>query len=51
MSRDSDELRAGRLGLDFRQGTTELSLLRGVQTDSGAHPASYLVVLGKMSGA
>jgi hypothetical protein len=36
----SNELRAGRPGLDSRQGH-DVSLLRRVQTGSVAHPTSY----------
>jgi hypothetical protein len=38
-SRYSDKQRAGRPGFDSRQ--CKIFLLHSVQTDSGAHPASY----------
>jgi hypothetical protein len=45
LSRYSDGLRAGRPGFDSRQGHV-YPLLRSVQPDSGAHPASYPVGAG-----
>jgi hypothetical protein len=41
LSRYSGRLRAERPGFGSRQGQDFFFLLRGVQTGSGAHPASY----------
>jgi hypothetical protein len=42
---DSDGLRAGRTGFDFRH-CKGFSLLHSVQMGSGAHPASYTMGTG-----
>jgi hypothetical protein len=45
LSRCSDGLRAGRPGIELRQGQ-EFSLLHSVQTGSGAHSLSYTMGTG-----
>jgi hypothetical protein len=48
LSRYSDGLQAGRPGFDFPT-LQDFSLLHSVQTDSGAHPVSYLIGTGALS--
>jgi hypothetical protein len=45
LSRYRDALQAGGPGFDSQQGQN-CSLLHSVQTDSGAHPASYTIGIG-----
>lgn len=42
----SHQLRAGRSGVRIQAGATTFSLLRNVQTGSGAHSSSYSIGTG-----